>query len=124
MPTAVREASTSAEVSLQLGADIGGNRQQRLLRGARAGLDGLGGVDDEVGQRALGVLDMRLDAGGQHFGARHQVFAGLAAAAFDPAGHGLDARAEQILELRDAGVDVAGDGADPGLDALAMSPTG
>ena len=51
-------------------------------------------------------------------GARHQVFAGLASAAFDAAGHGFDARAEQVLELRNAGIDVAGDGADPGFDAL------
>ena len=54
----------------------------------------------------------------QHLGARHQVVAGLAAAALDAAGDGLDARAEQILELRDAGVDVVGDRADAALDAL------
>ena len=51
-------------------------------------------------------------------GARHQVVAGLAAAALDAAGHGFDARAEQVFELRDAHVDVGGDGADPGFDAL------
>ena len=61
---------------------------------------------------------MGLDAGGEQFRARHQIFAGLAARAFDAAGNGLDARAEQVFELRDAGVDVAGDQADAGLDAL------
>ena len=35
VPTAVSERSTSAEVSFQLRADVGGNRKQRLLR-ARA----------------------------------------------------------------------------------------
>ena len=39
------------------------------------------------------------------FGARHQIVAGLPAAAFDAAGDGLDARAEQVLEMRHAGVD-------------------
>ena len=118
VPTAVRARSTSAEVSLQLGADIGGDRQQRLLRGAGAGLDGLAGVDHEVGQRAFRILDVGLDAERQFFGARHQAVAGLPAAALDAAGHGFDARAEQVLELRDAHVDVAGDRADPGFDAL------
>ena len=119
VPTAVRARFDLGRGQLQLGADIGGNRQQRLLRGARAGLDGLAGVDHEVGERALGVLDMGPDARATAFlGARHQVVAGLPAAAFDAAGHGLDARAEQVFELRDAGVDIGGDGADPGFDAL------
>ena len=103
---------------LQLCADIGGNRQQRLLRGAGAGLNGLAGIDHEVGQRALGVLDMGPDAGRQFLGARHQAVAGLPSAALDAAGHGFDARAQQVLELRDADVDIGGDGADPGFDAL------
>ena len=33
---------------------------------------------------------MRPDARGQQFGARHEVVAGLTAAAFDPARHGFD----------------------------------
>ena len=99
-------------------ADVGRDRQQRLLRGAGAGLDGLAGVDDEVGQRAFGVLDMGPDAGRQLFGAGHQAVAGLATAALDTAGHGFDTRTQEVFELRDAGVDIGGDRANPGFDAL------
>ncbi len=103
---------------LELGADVGRNRQQCLLRGAGAGLNGFAGVDDEVGERALRVLDMGADAGRQFLGARHQAVAGLPSAALDAARHGFDARTKQVLELRDAHVDIGGDRADPALDAL------
>ena len=76
---------------LELRADIGRNRQQRLLRGARAGLNGLAGIDHEVGQRAFRVLDMGPDPGRQFLGAGHQALAGLPAAALDAACHGFDA---------------------------------
>ena len=103
---------------LQLRADIGGNRQQRLLRGARAGLNGLAGVDHEVGQRAFRILDVGPDPERQFLGARHQAVAGLPSAALDAAGHGFDTRAQQVFELRDAHIDVGGDRADPAFDAL------
>src|SRR6185503_16102489 len=102
---------------LQLRADIRGDVQQRLLRRAGTGLDSLAGIDHEVGERALGVLDVRLDAGRQQLGTRHQGVAGLAAAALDAPGYGFDARAEQVLELRDAGVEVGRDRADLAFDA-------
>ena len=91
---------------LELGADIGGNRQQRLLRGARAGLNGLAGVDHKVGQRAFRILDMGLDPERQFLGARHQAVAGLPSAALDAAGDGFDARTQQVFELRDAHIDI------------------
>ena len=61
---------------------------------------------------------MRPDTGRQFLGAGHQALAGLAAAAFDAACHGFDARAQQVLELRDAHVDVGGNRANPAFDAL------
>ena len=112
VPTAVRARSTSARGELQLRADVGRNRKQRLLRGAGAGLDGLAGVDHEVGERALRILDMGLDADRQFLGARHQALAGLPSAALDAARHGFDARTQQVLELRDARVDIGRDRAD------------
>jgi len=103
---------------LQLAADVGGYRQQRLLRCACTGLDRFAGIDHEIGKRAFCILDMRFDAERQFLGARHQTFTGLPSAALDAAGHGFDPRTEQIFELRDAAVDVGGNRADPGLDAL------
>ena len=118
VPTAVRAAFDFRRSQLQLRADVGRNRKQRLLRGARAGLNGLAGVDHEIGERALRILDMGLDPERQFLGAGHQAVAGLPSAALDAARHGFDARAEQIFKLRDPGIDVVGDGADPALDAL------
>ena len=90
-----------------MSADVGGNRQHRLLRGAGAGLNGFTGVDREAGQRTFRVLDMGLDAERQFLGARHQAVAGLASAALDAARHGFDAGAEKVFELRDAHIDAA-----------------
>ena len=103
---------------LQLGADVGRNRKQRLLRGARAGLNGLAGVDHEVGERAFRILDVGPDPERQFLGACHQAIAGLPPAALDAARHGFDARTQEVFELRDAHIDVGGDRADPGFDAL------
>ena len=118
VPTAVRARSTSDEVSFNCAPTSEETDKQRLLRGARAGLNGLAGVDHEVGERAFGILDMGPDPCRQFLGARHQAVAGLPSAALDAAGHGFDARAQQVFELRDAHIDIVGDGADPGFDAL------
>ena len=118
MPTAVSAFSTSDGSQLELGADVGETVSSACCAvRAPVWMVSLVLTTRLVSERsASSTWDlMPADSISR---ARHQVFAGLAPAAFDAAGDGLDARAEQVLELRDAGVDVAGDGADAGLDAL------
>ena len=118
VPTAVRAASTSAEVSFSW-APTSEETVSSDCCAARAPvwMVSLVLTTRLVSERsASSTCDLMPED--SILGARHQAVAGLAAAAFDAAGHGFDARAEQVLELRDARVDVAGDRADPGLDAL------
>ena len=118
VPTAVRARSTSAEVSFSW-APTSEETVSSDCCAARAPvwMVSLVLTTRLVSERsASSTWDLMPER--QFLGARHQVVAGLPAAALDAAGHGFDARAEQVLELRDADVDVVGDRADPGLDAL------
>ena len=89
-----------------------------MLRGACAALNGLAGVHYEVGQRALRILDVGLDAKRQFFGACHETFAGLPPATLDATRHGFDTRTQEVFELGNPHIDVVGDRADPAFNAL------
>src|ERR1700716_4044762 len=115
-PEAVRSASW-ATTALGRSA-VARNQKQRLLRGARAGLNGLACIDHKVGQRAFRILNVGLDPKRQFLGACHEPVAGLPPAALDATRHGFDARTQKVFELRDAHIDIGGDRTDPGLDAL------
>ena len=118
VPTEVREASTSAEVSRNW-APTSDETVSRACCAVRAPVWMVSVVLTTrfVSERSASSTWERMPSRAV-LGARHEVVAGLAAAAFDTAGNGFDARAEQILELRDAHVDVAGNRADPGFDTL------